>query len=306
MLSACTSGLHTTRGICVLHHKCCSWACFHNKHDNWIVCMLNALQVHLVDSFAGLPTATQARDIDSWSKMEYVSVSLEEVQSNFKAYELDDEQQVGITIMHYCIAYLGMNALTKQYALCYAMHVILRWNLHTCSSKLVMSYTHVRVLYGVLWYDWWNSLAWLHPLQTSVSRLSTHWWWHLHAILHQVTFTKGFFRYSLPALLQKLPNLRTAVLRLVSRGNNSELDVACGERMFGPANENLIVWEFTQYVVVHFRILLSYASTEARQMPPFCIQLCTYLLRYVSELVAHCECKMCVCRTVRLALFGGH
>lgn len=59
-----------------------------------------ALQVHLVDSFAGLPTATQARDADTWSKMEYVSVSLEAVQSNFIAYELDDERQVRIHLLH--------------------------------------------------------------------------------------------------------------------------------------------------------------------------------------------------------------
>lgn len=32
----------------------------------------------------------------------------------------------------------------------------------------------------------------------------------------QVTFNKGFFRYSLPTLRQNMPNLQTAILRLVS------------------------------------------------------------------------------------------
>ena len=51
-------------------------------------------QVHLVDSFAGLPTATQAKDKNAWSKMAYVSISLAEVRSHFTAYGLHDKQQV--------------------------------------------------------------------------------------------------------------------------------------------------------------------------------------------------------------------
>lgn len=44
---------------------------------------------------------------------------------------------------------------------------------------------------------------------------------------HQVTFNKGFFRYSLPTLRQNLPVLQTAVLRLVSSEDPScELRVA--------------------------------------------------------------------------------
>jgi hypothetical protein len=50
--------------------------------------------VHLFDSFAGLPRATSIEDVDIWSRMEYVKVSLEEVKDHFTRYDLLDEQSV--------------------------------------------------------------------------------------------------------------------------------------------------------------------------------------------------------------------
>ena len=57
--------------------------------------VLNALnvhdrKVHLVDSFEGLPKASQAKDSDVWSKMDFLKVSLEEVQEPFRQLGLLD------------------------------------------------------------------------------------------------------------------------------------------------------------------------------------------------------------------------
>lgn len=46
--------------------------------------------VHLFDSFSGLPRATSGQDNDSWSRMEFLRVSLEEVSNNFRRYNLLD------------------------------------------------------------------------------------------------------------------------------------------------------------------------------------------------------------------------
>ena len=60
-----------------------------------------------MDSFAGLPTATTARDDDMWSKLDYVSISLEEVRSHFAAYGLEDEQvSRKMLTLHYVFARL--------------------------------------------------------------------------------------------------------------------------------------------------------------------------------------------------------
>lgn len=47
--------------------------------------------VHLVDSFEGLPRASQAKDRDVWSKMDFLKVSLEEVQEPFRQLGLLDD-----------------------------------------------------------------------------------------------------------------------------------------------------------------------------------------------------------------------
>lgn len=44
--------------------------------------------VHLVDSFAGLPKSSTSRDQSVWQKMEFISVSLETVKTNFKRFNL--------------------------------------------------------------------------------------------------------------------------------------------------------------------------------------------------------------------------
>ena len=48
--------------------------------------------VHLVDSFEGLPKASTTSDDDFWSQMEILRVSLPEVQSAFERYGLLDTQ----------------------------------------------------------------------------------------------------------------------------------------------------------------------------------------------------------------------
>lgn len=48
--------------------------------------------VHVFDSFEGLPKASTGEDSDSWSKMTYLMIPLEEVQSNFDAFGLLDAQ----------------------------------------------------------------------------------------------------------------------------------------------------------------------------------------------------------------------
>ena len=47
-------------------------------------------KVHLVDSFEGLPKASQAKDRDVWSEMDFLKVSLEEVQEPFRQLGLLD------------------------------------------------------------------------------------------------------------------------------------------------------------------------------------------------------------------------
>lgn len=47
-------------------------------------------KVHLVDSFEGLPKASQAKDRDVWSEMDFLKVSLEEVQEPFRQLDLLD------------------------------------------------------------------------------------------------------------------------------------------------------------------------------------------------------------------------
>mmetsp|Transcript_17355 Transcript_17355/g.51926 ORF Transcript_17355/g.51926 Transcript_17355/m.51926 type:complete len:326 (+) Transcript_17355:81-1058(+) len=89
-------------------------------------------KVHLIDSFAGLPTATTAKDIDMWSQMDYVSVGQDDVRRHFEAYNLLDEQ---------------------------------------------------------------------------------------------VTWSKGFFRYSLPDLRQRMPDLKLAVLRMDGDMYESTMDI---------------------------------------------------------------------------------
>jgi O-methyltransferase len=48
-------------------------------------------KVHLVDSFEGLPKASQERDRDVWSEMNFLKVSLEQVQEPFKQLGLFDD-----------------------------------------------------------------------------------------------------------------------------------------------------------------------------------------------------------------------
>lgn len=57
-------------------------------------------QVHVVDSFAGLPTATNKKDNDLWSRLNYISVPQEEVRRHFEAYNLLDEQVGNRTHVH--------------------------------------------------------------------------------------------------------------------------------------------------------------------------------------------------------------
>lgn len=47
-------------------------------------------KVHLVDSFEGLPKASQPKDRDVWSKMDFLKVSLEQVQEPFRQLGLLD------------------------------------------------------------------------------------------------------------------------------------------------------------------------------------------------------------------------
>lgn len=47
--------------------------------------------VHLVDSFEGLPKASQPKDRDVWSKMDFLKVPLEEVQEPFRQLGLLDD-----------------------------------------------------------------------------------------------------------------------------------------------------------------------------------------------------------------------
>ncbi|CAF1488865.1 unnamed protein product [Rotaria sordida] len=53
----------------------------------------------LADLFQGLPKATAKNDNDNWSKMEYLKVSLEEVQTNFRSFNLLDDH------VHFCKGY---------------------------------------------------------------------------------------------------------------------------------------------------------------------------------------------------------
>ncbi|CAF2157574.1 unnamed protein product [Rotaria magnacalcarata] len=55
--------------------------------------------VWLVDSFQGLPKARTSNDDDNWSTMEYLKVSLEEVQTNFRSFHLLDDR------VHFCKGY---------------------------------------------------------------------------------------------------------------------------------------------------------------------------------------------------------
>ncbi|CAF1019918.1 unnamed protein product [Rotaria sordida] len=55
--------------------------------------------VWLADSFQGLPKARTKNDNDNWSKMEYLKVSLEEVQENFRSFNLLDNH------VHFCKGY---------------------------------------------------------------------------------------------------------------------------------------------------------------------------------------------------------
>ncbi|CAF4268930.1 unnamed protein product, partial [Rotaria sordida] len=50
----------------------------------------------LTDLFQGLSKATAKNDNDNWSKMEYLKVSLEEVQINFRSFNLLDDH------VHFC------------------------------------------------------------------------------------------------------------------------------------------------------------------------------------------------------------
>lgn len=51
-------------------------------------------KVHLVDSFEGLPKASQEKDRDVWSEMDFLKVSLEQVQEPFKQLGLLDDDGV--------------------------------------------------------------------------------------------------------------------------------------------------------------------------------------------------------------------
>ncbi|CAF3539462.1 unnamed protein product [Rotaria socialis] len=59
----------------------------------------NDRHVWLADSFQGLPKARTTNDNDNWSKMEYLKVSLEEVQTNFRSFNLLDDR------VHFCKGY---------------------------------------------------------------------------------------------------------------------------------------------------------------------------------------------------------
>ncbi|CAF4996668.1 unnamed protein product, partial [Rotaria socialis] len=59
----------------------------------------NDRHVWLADSFQGLPKARTPNDHDHWSKMEYLKVSLEEVQTNFRSFNLLDDR------VHFCKGY---------------------------------------------------------------------------------------------------------------------------------------------------------------------------------------------------------
>ncbi|CAF3284966.1 unnamed protein product [Rotaria socialis] len=59
----------------------------------------NDRHVWLADSFQGLPKARTPHDTDIWSKMEYLKVSLEEVQTNFRSFNLLDDR------VHFCKGY---------------------------------------------------------------------------------------------------------------------------------------------------------------------------------------------------------
>jgi len=48
-------------------------------------------KVWVVDSFGGLPTARTGADVNMWSQMEYLMVSLEKVQTNFRSFNLLDD-----------------------------------------------------------------------------------------------------------------------------------------------------------------------------------------------------------------------
>ncbi|CAF3437351.1 unnamed protein product [Rotaria socialis] len=60
----------------------------------------NDRHVWLADSFQGLPKARTPHDTDIWSKMEYLKVSLEEVQTNFRSFNLLDDR------VHFCKGYI--------------------------------------------------------------------------------------------------------------------------------------------------------------------------------------------------------
>ena len=51
-------------------------------------------EVHLVDSFDGLPPNTTTRDDATWSKMDYLRVSQEEVTAGFRRFGLLDDRVV--------------------------------------------------------------------------------------------------------------------------------------------------------------------------------------------------------------------
>ncbi|CAF1387216.1 unnamed protein product [Adineta steineri] len=60
---------------------------------------INDRHVWLADSFQGLPKARTKNDNDEWSKLEYLKVSLEEVQTNFRSFDLLDDN------VHFCKGY---------------------------------------------------------------------------------------------------------------------------------------------------------------------------------------------------------
>ncbi|CAF3359669.1 unnamed protein product [Rotaria socialis] len=55
--------------------------------------------VWVADSFQGLPKARTSHDSDAWSTQEYLKVSLDEVQTNFRSFNLLDNQ------VHFCKGY---------------------------------------------------------------------------------------------------------------------------------------------------------------------------------------------------------
>lgn len=155
-------GLHTTHCVSCIANIAVEHA---QGITNMLVRMPHALQVHLVDSFAGLPSATQTKDVDSWSKMKYVAVPLQEVRSNFMAYELDDEQQVRVTFvaLRHCIKCVNiedclMNVKLYMYKyVAYYIHVILYMHvasqlacMYDCLPRSVSCYYTFRALYRVL------------------------------------------------------------------------------------------------------------------------------------------------------------